>query len=68
MRGCCCVRRRWRSRRWTGRVQRSDQEFYGGKVAAAQWFCRQVLPQVAAERAVLEATDHDVMELDDSAF
>ena len=51
-----------------GEESASDREFYLGKIAAAQWFCRQVLPHVSAERAVLEATDLDVMELDDSAF
>jgi hypothetical protein len=51
-----------------GDVSPSDRDFYRGKIAAAEWFCRQVLPHVSAERAVLEATDLDVMELDDSAF
>jgi alkylation response protein AidB-like acyl-CoA dehydrogenase len=51
-----------------GDVSASDHAFYRGKIAAAQWFCRQVLPHINAERAVLEATDLDVMELDDSAF
>jgi alkylation response protein AidB-like acyl-CoA dehydrogenase len=45
-----------------------DQDFYRGKVAAAQWFCRQVLPTVSAERAVLESTDLDAMTLPESAF
>ncbi len=45
-----------------------DQDFYRGKVVAAQWFCRQVLPHVTAERAVLEATDLDAMTLPESAF
>jgi alkylation response protein AidB-like acyl-CoA dehydrogenase len=51
-----------------GDVSASDADYYRGKVAAAQWFCRQVLPHVSAERAVLEVTDLDVMELADSAF
>lgn len=51
-----------------GDVSESDADFFEGKVAAAQWFCRQVLPHVGAERAVLEATDLDAMELSDSAF
>ena len=51
-----------------GDVSASDADFYRGKVAAAQWFCRQVLPHVSAERAVLEATDLDVMGLTDSSF
>ena len=51
-----------------GDASASDQEFYRGKVAAAQWFCRQVLPHLSAERAVLEATDLDAMNLPESAF
>ena len=51
-----------------GDASASDQEFYRGKVAAAQWFCRQVLPHVSADRAVLEATDLDAMELPEAAF
>ncbi|HEY6738076.1 MAG TPA: acyl-CoA dehydrogenase [Actinopolymorphaceae bacterium] len=43
-------------------------EFYAGKVASARWFCRQVLPRLSAERAMVEATDNDLMELDEAAF
>ncbi|HVL98744.1 MAG TPA: acyl-CoA dehydrogenase [Egibacteraceae bacterium] len=46
----------------------SDRAFYEGKVAAARWFAATVLPQLAARRAVMEATDLRVMELDDPAF
>jgi len=51
-----------------GDASASEQEFYRGKVAAAQWFCRQVLPHVSADRAVLDATDLDAMNLPESAF
>jgi alkylation response protein AidB-like acyl-CoA dehydrogenase len=51
-----------------GRVSVSDQAFYEGKVAAAQWFARTVLPKVAAERAIAESTDLSVMEIDEAAF
>src|SRR4249919_895800 len=37
--------------------------FYEGKVAAARWFARQVLPLLAAERLLAEGTDNDVMDL-----
>ena len=47
---------------------KSERAFYEGKVAAARWFSRTVLPQFAARRAVLEGTDLAVMELDDRAF
>jgi alkylation response protein AidB-like acyl-CoA dehydrogenase len=45
-----------------------DQAFYEGKVVAAQFFARTVLPRLAAERSIAEATDLSVMQLDDSAF
>jgi hypothetical protein len=49
-------------------VPAKDRAFYEGKVAGAQWFARQVLPKLAAERAIAEATDLDVMNLDEAAF
>ncbi|HYO41258.1 MAG TPA: acyl-CoA dehydrogenase [Nocardioidaceae bacterium] len=51
-----------------GAVGPADQPFYEGKVAAAVFFARTVLPKVSAERAVAEATDLSVMELDERAF
>ncbi len=51
-----------------GDVSAKDKAFYEGKIAGAQWFARQVLPKLAAERAIAEATDLDVMQLDESAF
>jgi alkylation response protein AidB-like acyl-CoA dehydrogenase len=46
----------------------ADAEFYVGKVATARWFARNRLPLVAAERAVAEATDNDLMDLPEGAF
>ncbi|WP_116947673.1 acyl-CoA dehydrogenase [Jiangella endophytica] len=51
-----------------GDVSATDQAFYEGKLAAAQFFARQVLPRLAAERAVAEATDNALMDLDEAAF
>lgn len=45
-----------------------DQRFYEGKVAAAQFFAQYNLPKLTAERAILEATDLSVMDLDEAAF
>ena len=45
-----------------------DRAFYQGKVAAARFFARQVLPRLSAERAVAEGVDNDLMDLDESAF
>jgi hypothetical protein len=47
---------------------RPGDPFYEGKVAAARFFVRTVLPQLAARRAVVEGTDLGVMELSDEAF
>ncbi len=45
-----------------------DQSFYQGKVAAARFFARTVLPRIAAERAIAESVDLDLMHLDEAAF
>ena len=45
-----------------------DRTFYQGKVAAAQFFARQVLPRISAERAALDSTDNALMDLDEAAF
>ncbi|WP_088282890.1 acyl-CoA dehydrogenase [Kineosporia sp. A_224] len=45
-----------------------DKPFYEGKVAAARFFARTVLPRIAAERAVAEAMDNALMDLDEAAF
>ena len=45
-----------------------DEAFYAGKVAAAKFFARQVLPQLTAQRAIAEATDNALMDLPEDAF
>ena len=45
-----------------------DKSFYEGKVAAAQFFAQNLLPKITAERAIAEATDLSMMDLDESAF
>jgi alkylation response protein AidB-like acyl-CoA dehydrogenase len=52
----------------SGPVSAKDKAFYEGKVAGAQFFARNVLPRLSAERAIAEATDLSVMELDEAAF
>ncbi|MFC4066737.1 acyl-CoA dehydrogenase C-terminal domain-containing protein [Actinoplanes subglobosus] len=42
--------------------------FYTGKIAAAKFFAQSNLPKLKAERAILEATDLELMDLDESAF
>ncbi len=46
----------------------SDVSFYEGKVAAARFFAREVLPAVAAQREAALRVDDFVMELDEAAF
>jgi alkylation response protein AidB-like acyl-CoA dehydrogenase len=45
-----------------------EKAFYEGKVASGRWFARTVLPKLAAERSIAEATDLAVMDLDEAAF
>ena len=45
-----------------------DVSFYSGKIAAAKWFAGNVLPHLSATRAVVEATDLTLMDLDEAAF
>lgn len=45
-----------------------DADFYRGKVAAASFYAKNVLPKLAAERAIAEATDNDLMDVPESAF
>ncbi|GIF75394.1 acyl-CoA dehydrogenase [Asanoa siamensis] len=42
--------------------------FYAGKVAAARFFAREVLPRLGADRRIIEATTLDVMDLPEEAF
>ncbi|WP_278266254.1 acyl-CoA dehydrogenase C-terminal domain-containing protein, partial [Nocardia sp. AG03] len=46
----------------------SDIAFYTGKVATAQFFARNILPELTATRAILANLDNDIMDLDEAAF
>ena len=46
-----------------GELSAADKAFYEGKVASARWFTRTVLPKLAAEVQIAEATDLAVMDL-----
>src|SRR4051794_17891162 len=52
----------------TGEVTAKDRFFYEGKLAATRFFCTQVLPRLASERAIVEQTDNALMEVDEAAF
>ncbi|MER6303115.1 acyl-CoA dehydrogenase [Kitasatospora sp. NPDC001539] len=45
-----------------------DVPFYQGKVAAARFFAKNVLPTVAPQRAIAEGIDNEIMELAEEAF
>jgi len=46
----------------------ADRDFYEGKLAAARFFAATVLPRLAAERAIVEETTLDLMDLPEAAF
>ncbi|MFJ5077289.1 acyl-CoA dehydrogenase [Streptomyces sp. NPDC088553] len=45
-----------------------DVAFYQGKIAAAKFFAANILPGVSAERALAEAVDGSLMDLDEAAL
>ncbi len=46
-----------------------DRDFYEGKGRRrAKFFARNVLPKIAAERQIAEATDNALMDVPESAF
>jgi alkylation response protein AidB-like acyl-CoA dehydrogenase len=49
-------------------VSPRDQAFYQGKIAAATFFARNVLPELTTRRAILEATDNALMDVPEAAF
>jgi alkylation response protein AidB-like acyl-CoA dehydrogenase len=52
----------------TTEVTPRDADFYQGKVAAASFFARNVLPELTARRAIVEATDNSLMDIPEAAF
>ena len=46
----------------------SDKAFYEGKVAAASFFAKNVLPELSVARQIITDVDLDIMELDEAAF
>nr|MBA3799433.1 acyl-CoA dehydrogenase [Geodermatophilaceae bacterium] len=49
-------------------VSVKDQHFYEGKLAVARFFATQILPTITSQRAICEATDNAIMDLDEAAF
>ncbi|MEU7903733.1 acyl-CoA dehydrogenase [Actinoplanes sp. NPDC049118] len=46
----------------------SEKAFYEGKVAAARFFAREILPRIGSDRRIIENTTLDVMDLAEEAF
>ncbi|MER7440131.1 acyl-CoA dehydrogenase [Micromonospora avicenniae] len=51
-----------------GELTAGDQAFYNGKLAAARFFAREVLPRIGADRRIIESADLDIMDLPEEAF
>jgi len=51
-----------------GDVSTADKNFYEGKVAAARFFAREVLPRVGSDRRIIENTTLDLMDLSEDVF
>ncbi|GAB3819297.1 hypothetical protein GCM10027605_73270 [Micromonospora zhanjiangensis] len=51
-----------------GETSGADKSFYEGKIAAARFFAREVLPRIGADRRIIESTSLDLMDLDEDAF
>ncbi|WP_433827905.1 acyl-CoA dehydrogenase [Actinoplanes sp. CA-015351] len=49
-------------------LSESDKSFYTGKVAAARFFVREILPRIGSDRRIIENTNLDVMDLPEDAF
>ena len=45
-----------------------DRDYYAGKVAAAKFFTKNVLPRLTAERKIAEGVDLTIMDLREEAF
>jgi len=51
-----------------GEVSAKDHAFYEGKVGAARFFAKSVLPLLSAQRTIVENADNALMELPEAAF
>ncbi|MEO3758999.1 acyl-CoA dehydrogenase [Mycobacterium sp. B14F4] len=51
-----------------GKPGDDDRAFYTGKVAAAQFFAKNMLPRLTAQRAITEKVDLSVMDVREEAF
>jgi hypothetical protein len=49
-------------------ASRADQSFYAGKVAAAKWYCRNVLPTATLTRKLIESSELSLMDVPEAVF
>jgi alkylation response protein AidB-like acyl-CoA dehydrogenase len=49
-------------------LTQADVYFYAGKVAAASFFCREILPRISSDAAIIRGTSLDIMSLPIGAF
>jgi alkylation response protein AidB-like acyl-CoA dehydrogenase len=49
-------------------VSEADRAFYAGKPAVARFFATTVLPELTARRAIAEAIDNSLMDVDEASF
>jgi alkylation response protein AidB-like acyl-CoA dehydrogenase len=49
-------------------VSAADRAFYAGKPAVARFFATTVLPELSARRAIAEAIDNSLMDVDEASF
>jgi alkylation response protein AidB-like acyl-CoA dehydrogenase len=55
-------------RKLGGDLSPADKAFYEGKVAAARFFTREVLPRVGSDRRIIQNTTLDLMDLSEEVF
>ena len=51
-----------------GSLSDVDRHFYGGKIASARFFAREVLPRLSSDRRIVAATTLDLMELAEESY
>jgi alkylation response protein AidB-like acyl-CoA dehydrogenase len=51
-----------------GAASGEDKAFYRGKLAAARWYAKEVLPGLSHARKLIEASELDLMELPDDSW
>jgi len=51
-----------------GDVDDDDRAFYRGKILAAEFFAKNVLPRLSAERRILEGVDLTIMDMREESF